>query len=464
MDVLNIYTQRIPRTTARPLLPSPTQPPQAPAVTHQASQTALSCPPFKTVSMQHRSQLKAVSSQTDVVTADISKSSRSVDTATQTVSETVPTIAVSPAKTAARAVEVRMETISPVHEDTDASEAVVAQPQELDSSPKDGQVETEKSKHTLIQRLRELDSQKITPGSNPMPPVQTSGSATTVTMATTQPHPLQSLASSRVTTAPPSEVKPSISQAEVEARERERKQLLLAKLMAIDDGSDPNHVKMMPKSSHKQPLPVEARITATNKMTSSSSSVTCSSWPDIVENMHQGKPAHASEDDPFGSRTRLSSSKKILVKGRTGGTADIEAGGRRQMTFMTEDSEPSPSAVPGRWGLGENHGKPSPLQPGEGGGGYRPSFGRRAANAAANAARPTVQNGAGRPTCTDQQQPPRPSEDKDLSGHSVFGDLPSLARGLLPRRPKAEAAAMRSYDVMPGAVVSEPDDLEELVL
>ena len=149
-------------------------------------------------------------------------------------------------------------------------------------------------------------------------------------------------------------------------------------------------------------------------------------------------------------------------------------GVRGQKTFMTE---PSQSKVTAMWGLSGN-GRVLP-QSEEANGGHKPSFGRRAANAASTA---QGDGGSGesksdaKPTGTDPPPPPpswlsaHPPEDKQLSGNSVLGgDSPSISAGrarggLLPRRPKAEAAVMRSHDVMPGAAVSEPDDLEELVL
>lgn len=442
MDVLNIYTQRIPRNPAKPLTPSPQPPTPVPSVAHQASQTSLSCPPFKTVSMQHRSPLKAAASQTDVVG---SRPVHCVDSYTQTLHESVPVVPVNTAaSTTPAAVEVKVES-SPAQTGGD----IVPTAAET-TAVAENKVQAQQSKHMLIQKLRELDSQKVAPGSNPIPSVQTNGTATVVTATTTQPRPLQSIGVA-ATLSP--EVKPSTSQEGVAAHEQERKQLLLAKLMAIDEGSDPNSVKMTPKSSQKQP-PLETKPTnshTASKITSSSSSIT--SWHEVIENMHQGKPAYASEDDPFGSRSRLSSTKKTLAKGRM---AVEEVRGRRdtglreQTTFMTETSEAT-HGVADR--LRENGDiKPSLVQAGRGGGGsYKPSFGRRATNA-----------GLTPRALRDQTE----GQTEDTAGHSVFGEPPAAAgRGrLLPQRPKAEQTAMKSYDIMPGAIVSEPDDLEELVL
>lgn len=370
--------------------------------------------------MQHRSQLKAAASQTDIVGC---RSTHCVDTYTQTFHESVP---VNIATSTAAAAEVEVETFPAQNMVRIATDTAVPQSTAVETTAVTGnKVQAQQSKE-LIQKLRELDSQKVAPGSNPMPSVQTNGTSTVVTMTTTQPHPLQSIGVD-ATLSP--------SQAEAAPHEQERKQLLLAKLMAIDEGGDPNSVKM---TSQKQP-PLETKPTnsyAASKITSSSSSI--NSWHEVIENLHQGKPAYASEDDPFGSRSRLNSTKKTLAKGRM---EDIR-GRRGQTTFMTETSEVSPSVVD-RLRLGENG---DTVQAGRGGGGgYKPSYGRRATNAAL--------------TPRDQVE----GRTEDTARHS---ETPAVAgRGrLLPQRPKAEQAAMKSYDVMPGAIVSEPDDLEELVL
>lgn len=435
MNVLNIYTQRIPRNPAKPLplSPQPLTPVAVPSVAHQASQTSLSCPPFKTVSMQHRSQLKAASSQTDMV-----KASHCMDTATQTPHEkdSVP---------AAPADNTAVEQ-SPTQNTAKIPPAVGGA---MSSETAANHVQAQESKHVLIQKLRELDSQKSAPGCDPVAPVQTSGFATVVTTTTTQPPPLQPIV---VSTALPLDTNPPVS---VAAQEQEKKQLLLAKLMAIDEGSDPNFVATTPKSSQKQPPPLETKPINSHtgsKITSSGSSIT--SWHEVIENMHHGKPAYASEDDPFGSRTRLNCTKKTLAKGKVA-VEDVRGrrstGVRGQATFMTETSEPISSAVEDKWKLGESR-----VQAGRDGSDYKPSFGRRATNAEP---KPNVPRGQ----AEDHTHLPR---DTIATEHLVFGESAGMAGrgGLLPRRPKAEPAAMRSDDVMPGAIVSEPDDLEELVL
>ena len=448
--MLNIYTQRIPRTAAKPLPPSP--PPLTATVTHQSSQTTLSCPPFKTVSMQHRSQLRVAASQTDVL-----PSVRSMDNATQTgstyltpeahnaattglITESTNATSAAPVSLTSTTTAVNVKQTAAVSTPFENNEVQHSKPanktgnsaivlENANADSEEDVIAKQTPKHTLLQRLRDLDGQKTAPGSSPMTPVQTSGTATTV--ASTQQPP----ALSGVT---PPVVKRSELQEEADVRERERKQLLLAKLMAIDEGSDPNNTL---QSSHEQPPPPVPKLRgngATNShgiATNKSSSSSVSSWPEVVENMHQGRPAHASEDDPFGSRSRLKG-------GGGGGRGRRPEGVRGERTFITEGLSCGP-------GSGE-----------EGARDYKPSFGRRA---------PRPQESANSTTTPSQidphlWQPAR--ESAEMSQRLILSppgrDGPG---GLTSQRPKSNAAAaMKSQDVMPGCVISEPDDLEELVL
>ena len=351
--------------------------------------------------MQNRSQLKTSSSQTEVV-QPIAKS----DSSTQTRGEGLPLT--SNTTMTDRAHE-RLFEVSTAHtEGKAASESVC-----------EAEVVTQRSRQELLQKLRQLDSQKTAPASNPLAPPS-------VAMATINPLSPASVAmmgqavtrnteSQNVATSPG----PSKS-GENSSGEQERKRLLLAKLMAIDEGSNPNHIKITPPQRQSG----SQRTLGLNR--GSSSSLT--SWPEVVENMHHGRPAHASEEDPFGSRARLSGWR------RGGGGVGRGSSGVRvreeQNVFVTEPVQRQTE-------------KPQDE------GSYKPLFGRRAAHT----------------DSAPQHKPhPPPIEGSGASEHSS-GPTPSISRGgLLPRRPKADAAIMKSNDVMLGAVIAEPDDLEELVL
>ena len=95
--------------------------------------------------------------------------------------------------------------------------------------------------------------------------------------------------------------------------------------MAIDEGGDPNKVKNAPQytprppAEQRVPVPVSSHRISVNKSSTSSAS----SWPEVVENMHHGRPAHSSDGDPFGARSQLNSLKKTgggrVRDGGTGG-------------------------------------------------------------------------------------------------------------------------------------------------
>lgn len=456
MDILNIYTQRIPRGLARlqptqsPSHPLP-PPAQPPLVASQGSQTTLSCPPHKMVSLKHRAQLKTVSSQTNLDAAG-PRTACHVTTSTQTEAD--------------KSEGVKAEKKSPSR-NTHMPLPVSASPKAQPPGPVAEGVQMEPSKQLLIQKLRELDSQKAAPGSDLMPLIKSTASDMSGgTVTTAQAHPQQPTphTTTGAETRPPPALRPGMA-----AVEQQKKQLLLAKLMAIDEGSDPNQLAVVQEGTAKQP---KAASSATHSCAS------ISSRPDIVENLHQGKPAYATEDDPFGSRTRLASSRKSLGKGGSGlrgsigggeeGEKNVSKGAER--VFLTEQNEMSPRTVIGR--QGPVAAKQSQAQ-GEGSG-YKPLFGRRAADPMTFGSQ-TRSNGKSNPFSvpsdvqntfqsnahTSQWQP-----HAEPPSQPVFEDSGSFSsRGaLLPLRAKAEPAAMRSHDVMPGAAVSEPDDLEELVL
>ena len=372
MEVMNIYTQRIPRSLPRASSP----PPPLPRVTHQSSQTTLSCPPFKSVSMQHRSQVKTATSQTDMGTGSPHRADSSTQTETKQAKPVVelPTVH-----------QVPMNTFSTESKREKATEKAGA------GGGKDEKalMEAQRSKDELLQRLRELDGQKTAPASNPLSPATISSSVASK--------------SRPANPTPPSVPQPVVSEpppAELAAREQERKRLLLAKLMAIDEGGNPNNV---PQQSTRV---ANSLVTPANKGSSSS----LNSWPEVVENMHQGRPAHASEDDPFGSRSRMSGRRR--ERGLEGGKEQTESGKGLQT-------------------------------------GYKPSFGRRANQ-----------------TDSAPNNKPCPLPGAGIASDNYIPEAaPSISRGgLLPRRPKVDTTAMRSLDVMPGAVQSDPDDIEELVL
>ena len=430
---MNIYTQRIPRTTVtKPLSPTP-----PPSINHQSSQTTLSCSPFKAVSLQRRSQLKATSSQTEAVNP-IPKTDSSTQTSNHGNQATIAT-ATTPS------LDIPVSSVRGVREPEPTDEKEI----NSTSLQSNGIEEAERSKQTLLQKLRELDVQTSAPSSKPLTSSPSIG-------PTRQSH---------VTVSPPPTVatnlltnKPSMTQHDVAGEEHERKKLLLAKLMAIDEGSDPNQLKTVTpqQTSSQKPLPhqVEPRIqqvVSTNRISANKSSTSStSSWSEVIDNMHHGRPAHASDEDPFGSRSRLNSLKKTKTKQGDGVSV-------REKIFITESSIDTRQGLPIQQAELEEEDRDGDGDGDGDGGDYKPSFGRRAQ-------RQSVDQSIIRPTNT-QPHPPwlqqPPADNKTTNTHPR---LISSSSQLLPRRPKADTTAMRSNDVMPGAIISDPDDLEELVL
>ena len=81
-----------------------------------------------------------------------------------------------------------------------------------------------------------------------------------------------------------------------------RKQELLAKLSAIDDEEDESKDKQNEVVSHAHP----------QTSTSADKDIVLLT-PERIQNLHIGKPAHATEEDPFGSRVTASGMKKASL-------------------------------------------------------------------------------------------------------------------------------------------------------
>ncbi len=186
--------------------------------------------------------------------------------------------------------------------------------------------------------------------------------------------------------------------------------------------------------------------TVSSKNSSSISSV--QSWPDPIQNMHTGKPAYATKNDPFGSkhaayistikRSSVESSEYKPMHGRRAGN-----------TLFNKESL---SSELGR--ISENHpGRKSPSNLD-----FKPR-----------------QESESYPwevaIDVHKKEPGVTTKTRELSGKQkriVRGELASVSSKeglLLPFRPKKTSIEMLMGESMPGSVgVSEPDDLEEVVL
>ena len=524
MDVMNIYSQRIGKNAPQHLPPK--LHPSPVTTENSESQTNFSCPPFKTVSLQTKPPLKTSASQTDMRQPTYPTTGRLVPTGTQTDTSHDPgresADVVSPSKTAAgTSAAIMPQQTSPVRtvkqeekltNTLGGSSFAVTGAREAENKKVLAGEEERQKKDALLARLRAIDGQKGPPSSEPVP---TSGGVTKSVAETTasitvggrdHPSSLSGLGGrSRLggsSSKPPlaeqqlgAQVGASVTrQADSEAQKK--KQLLLAKLMAIDDRNRAEQESSLPqKPVLKQTEPVK-----------SNSSLN----PDIVENMHNGKPAFATADDPFGSRHSIakkhSGSAKsgkdpvVITERETEIASQRVKFGRRQEHELSHKFSSKEFTSKSRDAQAVSK---SQVQ-----GDYKPSFGRRAVNAS-KATNDSLFGGlefGSEPVAINIREPGHPpsdpftvdtqtkqtrdypwetrvnmspkalnsganmfsatlskSSDSYSAGHSRFTSVENGSKKptRLDLRPKA---GINSFDAMPGAIVGEPDDLEELVL
>ena len=424
---MNIYSQRMQKNMPRPLPKH-----QAPPTGTSESQTELSCPPFKAVSLQTKPQLRAAASQTEIETPKPSQRTKKlipagtqteISTGTQSGEETdsLPSrgVHLGADKTPPARVKESQQSIpeslqSRKEADLPASvvatepsapsnETSIATPAAPDQGGKNIAVDEERQKKDLLlARLRALDGQKGPPGSEP---VKTGGLVRS-TAEPTSNEPVEVSRPGAVTVSPTLPSKPvaavttqgkaALKQADAKAgggssaEAEAKKKLLLAKLMAIDEGKNPREAVINQTDSTKAPSKPDRKLASS--ATHSDSSL--KSWPEKIENMHHGKPAYSSDGDPFGSRHHLSAKKESgsAVETDSSAIATTEGGrdakpkfGRRQPSH-----KPAASSRLDLFGGGSSKSErgtaaeKNPPKPD----GYKPSLvRRRAGNAAPNAVR-----------------------------------------------------------------------------
>ena len=462
---MNIYSQRLGRNVLNTSTHLEVETPPI-SKDDAYSQTELSCPPNKNVSMQTKPTLRSSSSQTQA-TPKKTLQARTTQTEIAPVERTrvsSPSTKSSPARTIQQQPTpppppAQKEVVSPPTQPTQQSVRSPPSPE-----PPTVQVvdEEQQRKNLLLSKLRALDSQKGPPASQPLTtvPVKT----TTDEIQSSQP------TTSQTTDQKASMKSPPATQTATQEEEAKKKKLLLAKLMAIDDGTDPQKVTVSKLNVTSSPAPQPPR----NISVQSSSSQQL--WQaDTVENLHKGKPAFFTEDDPFGSRN--SSGKK------SSGTLKAKSG-----TKTSADDTPNSLGYKptfGRRARGANTGPSSSIF----GGGTKdanPASSKATFNVISESTRnraPIFSNGldsdskankdtlglfdsetSNKPAGRDYPWEKRVNlhDSNPLQGPGnqsmVFG--PMAKAPLLPLRPKAEA---NRVDMLPGGL-AEPDDLEELVL
>ena len=289
-------------------------------------------------------------------------------------------------------------------------------------------------------------------------------------MAVDTASPAEQTSESKVGSKP---AKPPASEARIDPAVS--KQLLLAKLMAIDTSKDPAK-----KGSSPAGVPDVLRGEQQSDNTSSGSP-SSHSTPNKLENMHRGKPAFATGDDPFGFRIISAEKKKQKEPKRdaTGGT------------FMTENesellSQPKPKfgrrtqAPPQGGNPSEATAESSllssvqvPQQP------YQPSFGSLLKDTSVTTEHigasafggPQTHALDGSRVGVYLAEGGKDSKDgmwqKNASMHAAVastlaqsGGNQRPAKPLLPLRAKATES---TFDIMPGAIQGD-EDIEEITL
>jgi hypothetical protein len=412
MDVLNIYSQRLGKN----------MPPRLATRLHAtetdtcASQTELSCPPSKSVSLQTKLRLKTSASQTELPSPKPPSPkilSLGVSTQTDIVASTKnDNLEVSNAPLMGGSGH-QQQPVSKPEEIETAVNAPSDGPTVIAGSPPkvnlDSEMEEQK-KRELIATLKAMDAQKDPPASQPITSTADTKSAAQPTSNVLvgvggERPPVRKL--TKQSTQPPTTSQPAKIDNDEEAK---KKKLLLAKLMAIDEGSNPNKVTMSKTDVSKAQLPPPSK----HPVSGHQSTTSIQSWPETVENMYQGKPAFATDDDPFGSR-HVSGKKAAPTKSRDfflteGGGGEVESSssssspknrrlGRRHqleqkksstLDFTTDNSSVKADSGPGGGNkvvakAAEHEGSPvAPTAPL----GYQPTFGRRAGAAQANKQKP----------------------------------------------------------------------------
>ena len=272
MDVMNIYSQRIGKNAPQHV---PAKLHHAPVTTETSeSQTNFSCPPFKTVSLQTKPHLKTSASQTDTRQATSPTIGRLVPTGTQTDTSRDPVReskgVASLNKTAATKSATKSATIpqqtSPVrtvqHEEKLTSTlggSPFAVTGAKEGENKKVEDEERQKKDALLARLRAIDGQKGPPNSEPVPSsggVTKSVAEPTASIAvggSDHPSSLSGVGgrsklggSSSKPPLPEQQLEPSVTR-QADSEQQKKKQLLLAKLMAIDDRNRTEQESLSPQ-------------------------------------------------------------------------------------------------------------------------------------------------------------------------------------------------------------------------
>ena len=469
MDVMNIYSQRLGRNTLNTSMRSQIDTPPPPLSTDDAySQTDLTCPPNKNVSMQTKPTLKSSGSQTAPSKA---LQTRTTQTDIAPVDRTrVPS---PPTKSSPAHTIQRQPTPPPPLKQKEVISSPAQPTKQLVRSPPPPEPshivdEEQQRKNLLLSRLRALDSQKGPPASQPLTTVPVK---TTTESQSSQPTATASQTTDEraITRSPPVAItkSPPVAQMTTQQEEAKKKKLLLAKLMAIDDGADPQKVTESKLNVASNPAPQPT------KDLSAHSSNSLQLWQaDTVDNLHKGKPAFFTDDDPFGSRhssgkrsngtLKANSGTKTSTVNDTTNILNSELGYKPTFGRRARGADPGPASSLFSGGTKDTNPVSSSVSKGT------PNRSPIFSNGLDSDSKETVglldSEASSKPAGRDYPWEKRVNlhDNNQQQGpgnqNMVFG--PMAKAPLLPLRPKAEA---NRVDILPGGL-AEPDDLEELVL
>ena len=333
-----------------------------------------------------------------------------------------------------------------------------------------------KKKEELLAKLRAIDGIKGPPGSQHVPSASVKSSALHTsnqvigsyepsgmgrTSTEPQPPPAVGKVSGGLNSRGVSNISrtydPVNTSTNVEEEAELKKQQLLAKLMATDNRHD------TAKNSNKFSSAGKSKAKQEGGHDSSNTSTT-QSWPHVIENLHNGKPAYSTENDPLGSkhasRAGVSVTKdSALTNSRNAEPHDFLSG----LTPKKDVTTKPLAAAHGRRATRNNIMKTE-------------TFGN--SDSADITKRHNQQNASNYPWEVEVEAIYNEEEEQLIreTGHSPRSEntkIESPGRGtgrvrksmdnsnqLLPHR---QRKSMTSFEVIPGSTF-EPDDLEELVL
>lgn len=181
---------------------------------------------------------------------------------------------------------------------------------QAEKAAEEKRLEEEKKKQLLLAKLKAIDSESPSTSSlTEAKPVSSLGDNQPVKKKR-----LEDILNDGVTEDDKAVVAPATKpfQSESNSLEEKRKKDLLAQLLSTDQPTNSN----TRNQQQTDPYLTDEVLTTTGSSTSIKSTSSTGSnykWNTRVENMHQGKPALATKDDPFGTKTSVSLHKGPLT-------------------------------------------------------------------------------------------------------------------------------------------------------